>query len=196
MSRAEADHVLIRQCQKGDKSALDALISQYEQRAYQYAFRLTRDPEEAADVVADAFVRVYTAIQNFRGHSAFSTWLYRIVTNVYFDHRKKDRSKVLVSLDAPVGPQGEGRVVDVPDPAGGPGAAVEAGARAEAIQRALGSLPEFQHAMLVMFHLEGLSYVEIAEALDLPVGTVKSRLNRARLALRQELAQEMELFDV
>lgn len=193
MSRAEADHVLIRQCQRGDKSALDSLISQYELRAYQYAYRLTRDPEEAADVVGDAFVRVYSAIRNFRGQSAFSTWLYRIVTNVYFDHRKKDKSKGIVSLDVP---GGDGRPIDVPDPSDGPEEAVESGARAEAIQRALGSLPEFQHAMLVMFHLEGLSYVEIAEALDLPVGTVKSRLNRARIALRQELAQEMELFDV
>jgi RNA polymerase sigma-70 factor (ECF subfamily) len=196
MSRANADYVLIRQCQRGDKSAFDTLIAQYERRTYQYAFRLTRDPEEAADIVADAFVRVYSALKNFRGQSAFSTWLYRIVTNVYFDHRKKDRSKMMVSLDSPPAGSDMLQPMELSDPSPGPAEAVEASVRIETIQRALESLPEFHHAMLVMYHVENLSYVEIAEALDLPVGTVKSRLNRARQALREEIGEEMELFDV
>ena len=195
MSRAESDLLLIRRCQKGDRAAFDTLVSQYEQRAYQYAFRLTRDQDEACDVVADAFVRVYSAVKNFKGKSTFSTWLYRIVSNVYFDRRKRERRHTHLSLDAPVGP-GEGRALDLPDTGDGPDEIMEQGARQDALNRALDSLPELHRAMLVMFHLEGLSYIEIAEALDLPVGTVKSRLNRARVALRDEVGTAMELFEV
>ena len=74
------DELLISRCQKGDRSAFDALINKYSARAYQYAFRLTRNPEEASDVVAEGFVRVYNALPNFKGQSAFTTWLYRIMS--------------------------------------------------------------------------------------------------------------------
>ncbi|MGE0002503.1 MAG: sigma-70 family RNA polymerase sigma factor [Fimbriimonadaceae bacterium] len=195
MSRAEADLLLIRRCQKGDRAAFDSLVSQYEQRAYQYAFRLTRDQDEACDVVADAFVRVYSAVKNFKGKSSFSTWLYRIVSNVYFDRRKRERRHTHLSLDAPVGSD-ESRTLDIADSGDGPEELAEHGAREDVLNSALNSLPELHRAMLVMFHLEGLSYVEIAEAMDLPVGTVKSRLNRARVALRDEVGTAMELFEV
>lgn len=195
MSRAEADLLLIRRCQKGDRAAFDSLVSQYEQRAYQYAFRLTRDQDEACDVVADAFVRVYSAVKNFKGKSSFSTWLYRIVSNVYFDRRKRQRRHTHLSLDAPAGSD-ESRTIDIADSGDGPEELAEQGAREDVLNSALDSLPELHRAMLVMFHLEGLSYVEIAEAMDLPVGTVKSRLNRARVALRDEVGTAMELFEV
>lgn len=195
MSRAESDLLLIRRCQKGDRSAFDALVTEYEQRAFQYAYRLTRDQDEASDVVADAFVRVYSALKNFKGKSAFSTWLYRIVSNVYFDRRKRERRHAHASLEAPIGGEG-GRTIEIADEGDGPEQIAEHGARNDALARALDSLPELHRAMLVMFHLEGLSYIEIAEALDLPVGTVKSRLNRARVALRDEVGSSMELFEV
>ncbi|MCC6403220.1 MAG: sigma-70 family RNA polymerase sigma factor [Fimbriimonadaceae bacterium] len=195
MSQAEADLLLIRRCQRGDRAAFDSLVSQYEQRAYQYAYRLTRDQDEACDVVADAFLRVYSALKNFKGKSTFSTWLYRIVSNVYFDRRKRERRHSHLSLDSPSGAD-ETRTLDLPDASDGPEQLVEQGARQDVLQQALDSLPELHRAMLVMFHLEGLSYIEIAEALDLPVGTVKSRLNRARLALRDEVGASMELFEV
>lgn len=193
---ASADHVLIEQSQRGDRTAFDSLVRQYEHRAYQYAFRLTRDPDEAADVVAEAFVRVYNALGNFRGQSAFGTWLYRIVTNCYLDHRKKDKSRFQTSLDSTPQPDGTEVERQFEDTADGPEALAERSAREEAVQDALERLPEFQKAMLVMYHVEMLSYEEIAEALDLPIGTVKSRLNRARIALRDLLTQNVELFQL
>jgi RNA polymerase sigma-70 factor, ECF subfamily len=146
--------------------------------------------------VAEAFVRVYNALGNFRGQSAFGTWLYRIVTNCYLDHRKKDKSRFQTSLEASVQPDGSEVERQFEDTSDGPDELAERSAREEAVQDALERLPEFQKAMLVMYHVEMLSYEEIAEALDLPIGTVKSRLNRARIALRDLLSHNVELFQL
>jgi RNA polymerase sigma-70 factor, ECF subfamily len=189
------DDVLIARAQKGDRNALDTLIRKHERRAYQYAYRLTSNSEEASDVVAEAFVRVYSALQNFKGQSAFSTWLYRILTNCYLDLRKKERSRQALSLETTL--QGgeseiERQIEDDEQP--GPHVLLIRGEREAAVARAVEQLPEYQRAMIVMYHAESMAYEEIAEALDLPIGTVKSRLNRARLSLRQLLVPDEELF--
>jgi RNA polymerase sigma-70 factor (ECF subfamily) len=190
------DQVLLDRCQKGDRDAFDALVARHEQRAYRFAYHLTRDPDDAADIVAESFVRVHRALPNFRGGSSFTTWLYRILTNCYLDLRKRDRSRPASSLDSIL----EGRLSDasglVESSASGPEEQAFRSAREDTIQAAIRKLPEYQRAMLIMFHVEMLSYEEIADALDLPVGTVKSRLNRARLSLRELLGRNMELFDV
>lgn len=188
------DNILIEKAQQGDKAALNELVRKYQDRAYQYAFRLTRNPEEACDVVADSFVRINNAIKNFKGNSAFSTWLYRIVTNCYLDARKKDKSRHNVSIDATV-LHGEDEIQrEIEDVGNTPADHAERNQREVMLHKALGKLPEFQKAMIIMFHAEQQSYEEIAEALDLPLGTVKSRLNRARISLREILAENEELF--
>ena len=190
------DGLLIELSQAGDKTAFDALIRKYEKRAYQYAYRLTSNQDEASDIVADAFVRVYSALKNFRGQSAFGTWLYRILTNCYLDMRKRERNRKHESLESTLqidGGEVQRQFVDESD---GPSEILERNERESAVQDALTNMPEYQKAMLVMYHVELLSYEEISEALDLPIGTVKSRLNRARLALRDHLAKDMELFQL
>jgi len=190
------DNILVEKAQRGDKNALNELIRKYQDRAYQYAFRLTRNPEEACDVVADAFLRVNNAIKNFKGNSAFSTWLYRIVTNCYLDRRKRDRSRYTVSIDATVQHEQDEITREIEDPGNTPDELAERNQREVMLQKALNKLPEFQKAMIIMFHAEQQTYEEIAEALDLPLGTVKSRLNRARISLRELLAENEELFKV
>lgn len=190
------DELLIDRIKGGDKDALDILIRKYEERAYRYAFRLTRDSEQAGDVVAESFLRVYNALKNFRGQSAFGTWLYRIVTNCYLDSKKRDKSHNDVSLDTPVD-VGNGELgMQFADTGMSPEDYSERNARDEVLQEGLSHLPEYQRAMIVMYHLESLSYEEIAQALDLPIGTVKSRLNRARQALKDLLKDHMELFQI
>jgi RNA polymerase sigma-70 factor (ECF subfamily) len=190
------DYVLIERAQKGDRSALDTLVRKHERRAYQYAYRLTSNPEEAADVVADAFVRVYSALQNFKGQSAFTTWLYRILTNCYLDIRKKEKTRQTLSLETTL-QSGDGEMErQIEDDEPDPHTLFERGERERAVTCAVGLLPEYQRAMIVMYHSESMSYEEIAEALDLPIGTVKSRLNRARLSLRQLLVPDEELFHI
>jgi RNA polymerase sigma-70 factor, ECF subfamily len=195
LSEQLIDAQLIARAQEGDRSAFDALVKRHEKKAYQYAFRLTRSQDDASDIVADAFVRVFSALKNFRGQSAFGTWLYRIITNCALDHKKKDKSHRNVSLDAPLSPGSSETERQVEDPSPGPGESAETSAREAAVQGALSKMPDYQRAMLIMYHVENLAYEEIAEALDLPLGTVKSRLNRARLALRDLLSQDQELFE-
>jgi len=190
------DVILVERARKGDRSAFDDLIARHQKRAYQFAFRLTSNPDEAADVVADSFVRVYGALGNFKQQSSFTTWLYRILTNCFLDLRKKDKSRMNVSLEATLTtPEGDlERQVESPDRT--PVEESERGERERAMERAVTALPEYQRVMIVMYHAEMLSYEEIAEALDLPIGTVKSRLNRARLSLREILVRDEELFSL
>lgn len=193
---SQRDLILIERAQKGDRAAFNDLVALYQERAYKYAFRLTRNPDLASDVVADAFVRINSALKNFRGQSAFGTWLYRIVTNCYLDRRKRDKEARNVSLDQTM-QLGTGEVERQWEYDGdGPAEIAERNARESAMQSALAQMPEYQQAMLVMYHVEALSYEEIAETLDLPIGTVKSRLNRARVALRDILSQSPELFSM
>ncbi len=189
------DAILIEKSQQGDRAAFNALIVKHEVRAYHYAFRLTRNQEEASDVVAEAFVRIFNALKNFKGNSSFPTWMYRILTNCFLDLKKKDKSKFMTSLDQTA--TGDGEVTrEVADQGPGPIEETEKSERQTQIESAINSLPEYQRAMIVMYHAENLSYDEIAAALDLPVGTVKSRLNRARLLLREILLKHEELFRV
>lgn len=188
------DQMLIARAQSGDRSAFNTLIRKHETRAYQYAFRLTRNAEEASDVVAESFVRVFNALQNFKGQSAFSTWLYRILTNCFLDIRKREKNRQSTSLESVLlAPEGEVER-QVEDQGRSPLEEFERNTREAKITSAVAELPEYQRAMIVMYHAEMLSYEEIAAALDLPIGTVKSRLNRARLSLRELLAKDEELF--
>jgi RNA polymerase sigma-70 factor (ECF subfamily) len=196
MSGYVEDEMLIRRAQSGDRSALNALVQKHEDRAYRYAFRLTRNSEEAADVVAEAFVRVYSALPNFRGQSTFTTWLYRILTNCFLDLKKKDKGRNNLSLDDALSTEESEVNRQIEDPTASPHDQMERSERERRIERAVSRLPEFQRAMMVMYHAELMSYEDIAAALDMPVGTVKSRLNRARLTLREMLVRDEELFKI
>lgn len=196
MRKKTDDEVLIRRAQQGDQEAFNELVIAYQERAYKYAYRLTRNQELAGDIVADAFVRVYSALKNFRGQSAFGTWLYRIVTNCYLDIRKKDKESKNFSLNDPVGVKSGEVERQYEDDGPGPDHLAERNQRELLVQSALDQMQEYQKSMLVMYHVEALSYEEIAEVLDLPIGTVKSRLNRARVALRDLLAPNSELFEI
>lgn len=191
---ANDDQLLIARAQRGERAGFDALVRKHQERAYVYAFRLTRDSDVAADVVADAFLRIHNALPNFKGQSSFKTWLYRILTNCYLDLRKRERARPHGSLDAMMD-VGEGESgAQFADDRPNPEEEAQSRARGDAMQAALAAMPEYQRAMIVMYHAEDMSYEEMAAALDLPVGTVKSRLNRARLNLRDGLLRHEELF--
>jgi RNA polymerase sigma-70 factor, ECF subfamily len=192
----QSDIVLIEKIKGGDQYALNELVRKHQDRAYVYAFRLTRNAEEASDVVADSFVRINNSIRNFKGNSAFTTWLYRIVTNCYLDIKKKDKSRFQVSIDSGLQHEDEEITREFEDSGRKTDELVERNQRELFLQKALNQLPEFQKSMIVMFHAEQLSYEEISEALDLPLGTVKSRLNRARISLKEILMENEELFKV
>lgn len=187
------DSILIERSQNGDQNAFNQLLSKHSERAYQYAYRLTRSQEEASDIVAEAFVRIFKALPNFKGESAFTTWLYRIETNCFLDIRKKQRSRPCTSLDAALQTTDGELALQIEDSAPSPYMETERRERMSAIEHAVEDLPEYQKAMIVMYHAEMLSYEDIAQTLNLPIGTVKSRLNRARISLRERLSPN-EMF--
>jgi RNA polymerase sigma-70 factor, ECF subfamily len=196
MSDKLADEaMLIERFGRGEKDALDILIQRNQARAYQYAFRLTRNQDEACDVVADAFVRVYKAMEQFRGHSSFTTWLYRIITNCFLDMKKKQSNRPMASLDAAIGAT-EGEVfLQIEDTQGpDPHEVAERSDQQVRIREAIEKLPEYQKVMILMYHSQNLSYEEMAHSLELPIGTVKSRLNRARHSLCHLLKDQQSAF--
>jgi len=188
------DGAVIARFQRGERSAFNDLVERHRQRAYHYAYRLTKNADEAADVVAEAFLRVFRSLESFKGESSFTTWLYRIETNCFLDMRKRANSRPTVSLDETLqvsDGQVEMQIIDDRDSAHDH---VEMGERLTAIEGAMKCLPEHQRAILMMYHAESMSYEDIAETLRLPIGTVKSRLNRARLSLRDLLIPKRSLF--
>jgi RNA polymerase sigma-70 factor (ECF subfamily) len=190
----DADRALILQCQAGNRDAFDRLISKYQRRVYTFAYRLTGNAEDAADVAADVFVRLYTSLGSFRGNSSFVTWLYRVVTNIYLDSRKRKRIRQTQSLDDVIELEESTVQRQYDDDSPTPQEIAEGRERTAALQKAIASLPEYQRVMIVMYHVDGMAYEEIAEALEMPIGTVKSRLNRARLALRRILEPVREQY--
>lgn len=188
------EKLLLERCKRGEHTAYDTLFRNYEKRVYNLAYRLSNNYDEANDISVDTFLRVYQALKHFRGDANFSTWLFRIVTNVYLDRRKRTKNKQHLSLEEYIELEENSVARQVEDPSPTPDRMAETNERSEILHRAISSLPDYQRAMIVLYHTEGLSYEEIAEAMELPIGTVKSRLNRARLVLREKLLPTKELF--
>ncbi len=193
LSRAE-EQALIERCKSGEARAFDELVERYQKRVYNFAFGIAGNQDDANDVAQEAFVRVLTSIQTFRGDANFTTWIYRIVTNVYLDERKKSKSHRLISLDDYIDLEENSVSRQIIDESPQPDVVAENKEKYLAIRKAVNSLPDYQRIIVTLYHLHDRSYEEIAEILHLPIGTVKSRLNRARLALAEKLASEPELF--
>ncbi len=186
------EDALIRRAAQGDAAAFDCLVEQFTPRVYALAYRMIGNAEDAQDIAQEAFVRVYHALPRYKGEAAFSTWLYRIVTNVCYDELKRRRRRPAPFTDME-SDDGDSRVETL---AGGesPEEAALRLERQRAVQAAIATLPEHFRLVLVLYDLQGCSYQEIADILKQNVGTVKSRLNRARNLLREKLQDQRELF--
>ena len=188
------EKLIIDRCKRGEQAAFDVLIRAYEKRVYNLAYRLSGSYDDANDISVDAFIRIYQAIKLFRGEANFSTWLFRIVTNIYLDRRKRARNKQHLSLEEYIELEENSVARQIESPLPTPDRVAEARERTDPLQAIINTLPDYQRAMIVLYHTEGKSYEEIAAIMALPLGTVKSRLNRARLVLREKLQPVKELF--
>lgn len=189
-----SDRILITRCQRGDVEAFNLLLQRYERVVFNFAYRLAGNYDDANDVAQEAFVRAYNAIHTFRGDAAFSTWIFRITTNVFLDEKKRRKNRNYTSLDEVVELEESSVGRQIEDPAPNPEEILTANERTQLIGRAVQSLPEHQRTMVVLYHVQHKAYEEIAQIMDLPIGTVKSRLNRARLALKDKLSEIKELL--
>ena len=174
MTRQEEAQVIERVL-SGDINAYEQLVTQYEKSVYNLALRMTDNPEDAADMAQEAFIKAYNSLSSFRGDSKFSVWLYRIVSNVCLDFLRKQSRRPSVSLSVE-DDDGEDVQLDVPDDSMSPELQLERKLTRESVREGLKQLPEDYRQILLLRELQGLSYDEIAETLDIGVGTVKSRI--------------------
>jgi RNA polymerase sigma-70 factor (ECF subfamily) len=181
------DQRLITECLAGDPAAFGVLVRRYQDRLYNTVFRLVDNGDDALDVVQDAFLNAFQSLDNFHGDAAFFTWLYRIAVNTAISLKRKQR--VMVRLDG--GPNGEGGIDPLdPSECSRPGHALEQAEQGQRVRKALARLSPEHRAVLVLKDMEGQKYEVIAEVLQVPIGTVRSRLHRARLELRELLEQK------
>jgi RNA polymerase sigma-70 factor (ECF subfamily) len=181
------DHRLIAECLQGDTAAFGVLVRRYQERLYNTVYRLVGNAEDSYDVVQESFLSAYQSLDSFKGDSLFFTWLYRIAVNTAISLKRKQRA--VVSIDA--GRNGE-QGIEPPDPSelSRPGHAMEQAEQGRRIQEALARLSPEHRAVLVMKDMEGQKYEIMAEVLEVPIGTIRSRLHRARLELRELLEKD------
>jgi RNA polymerase sigma-70 factor, ECF subfamily len=187
MAESTGDQLLVERVQRGDRRAFDVLVLRYQQKIVKLVMRFVHDPVEAQDVAQEAFIKAYRALPGFRGESAFFTWLYRIAINTAknyvvalkrrplaydLDSDSSDRQDVISML----------RDEETPE-----GIAMQEDLRAT-VERAMAELPEELRVAITLRELDGMSYEQISDAMDCPVGTVRSRIFRARAAIDASIA--------
>jgi RNA polymerase sigma-70 factor (ECF subfamily) len=185
-SDREADQVLVERVQRGEKKAFDLLVLKYQHKVANLISRYIRDPAEVLDVTQDAFIKAYRALPRFRGDSAFYTWLYRVAINTAKNHlaaqaRRPPGDDIEAETAEQMDMGGVLRETDTPEHM------VLQREIARAIQEALDELPVDLRTAITLRELEGLTYEEIAQAMDCPIGTVRSRIFRAREAIDAKL---------
>lgn len=184
---------LVARAKAGDQDAFERLVLDNQNRVYSLALRMAGDREEAADLAQEAFLKAWQGLPAFQGDSSFATWVYRLAVNVCIDflrkRKRRQKAGAVLSLD-----DGEAGWTEPADWDQDPQRKLEQAELSRAVARGLEKLPDHHRQILTLRELSGLSYQEIGRTLELDMGTVKSRLARARLALRGILLAEGNLF--
>jgi len=186
MGKKSNDQLLVERVQQGDRSAFDVLVLRYQHKVVKLVMRYVRDQAEALDVTQEAFLKAYRALPGFRGDSAFYTWLYRIAINTAKNHLVAAKRRPLdydLDLQNPDQYEMHGRLKDGDTPEG----ALLSEEIRETVNQAIEALPNDLRTAIMLRELEGMSYEEIASAMECPVGTVRSRIFRAREAIDKRL---------
>jgi RNA polymerase sigma-70 factor (ECF subfamily) len=186
------DDALVERAKAGDNLAFQALFQKYNRRVYAVALGVVKSPEDAMDVVQDAFIKVHKHLATFQGASSFYTWLYRIVMNLGIDHVRKKRKIVEWGDDVPIEHAAGDRTMVPKVPDANPSQSVVRRELSEKIRQALDTLPEYHRAVILLREVEGMSYEEIAEVLNVPKGTIMSRLFHARRKMQEQLEPYLE----
>lgn len=182
----QSDADCIAKARGGDRTAFDALVRRYQDRLYNTLVRVTGSTDDALDIAQDAFVQAYLKLDTFRGKAAFYTWLYRIAFNLAMSHRRKRRPLTIMDT---------GDTSPTIEPAASecsPSAGLETAERAATVQAAIHDLADEHRQVVVLREIEGCDYEQIADILEIPLGTVRSRLFRARAQLKEKLATTVD----
>jgi len=184
------DKVLVNRCLAGDDYAFSEIIGRYKGKLYNYILRMTSDAEDAEDLTQEVFIRMYSSLDSFRRQSSLNTWLFRIASNICIDsyRRNKKHKAIAYSLDEPAfGDDSSESSHEAPDISYEPHRVFMRIETAGQIENALKKLPEKLREVVLLYDVEGISYEEIAQIADCPLGTVKSRLFNGRAQLRKLL---------
>jgi RNA polymerase sigma-70 factor (ECF subfamily) len=181
-----SDDVLVREAQQGDTRAFDELVVRYRDKVYRLAYKILRNEDDAAEALQDAFTSAFRGLKNFKAESTFSTWLYRVATNASLMKYRKRRDDHL-SLEQSQSPQRDAEPMAIPDWSQQPLEELLDSETREVMEEGLRRLPEDLRTVFILRDEEGHSNAEVAQMLDLSVAAVKSRLHRARIALRDRL---------
>jgi RNA polymerase sigma-70 factor (ECF subfamily) len=195
VAEISSDLDLVQRVKNGDREAFNLLILKYQRKVSRLVALLVRNPDEADDVVQEAFIKAYRALPQFRGDSAFYTWLYRIAVNTAKNHLVS-QGKRPISLSELASNDSDEESFELPVVStdnNTPEAELMSRQVAEAVNRAVAALPEELRTALSLREIDGLSYEEIAEAMNCPIGTVRSRIFRAREAVAAELRPVLNL---
>jgi RNA polymerase sigma-70 factor (ECF subfamily) len=190
VTAAETDKQLVARVQKGDQRAFDMLVLKYQHKIFGLVSRYVQDPDEVQDVAQEAFIKAYRALPNFRGDSAFYTWLYRIAINTaknYLVSRSRRPPGTDVELEDAEYYEGGSALRDIETPE----SALYGAELKAVVERAIGELPDDLRTAVTLREFDGLSYEDIAEIMDCPVGTVRSRIFRAREAIDKRVQEQM-----
>ena len=185
----EQDQVLVRRTLRGDKKAFEMIVRKYQQPLLNYVGRMVGERELALDFTQDVFVKAYASLRSFEPRYKFSTWLFKIASNLVIDHWRK-KKLLAFSLSEPLGQDGDCLTLDVPDNEPAVGRKFELAELQQRIETALEKLPGPLRELFVWRHVNELSYEEMAEIKSLPLGTIKNRVFQAKEMVRR-LLQEM-----
>ena len=185
----DSDAHLVSRAIEGDLPAFERLVSRYQNKIVGYAARMLSDADEAEDVAQEVFIKAYRSLDSFRGEAMFSTWLYRITTNLCIDRMraKKRRPQQAYSLDEPFDKEDDKGGREIADFSAEPTREVEREELRRRVREVMAEMPEKMRTILIMCDMQGMAYEEIAKVLNCPLGTVKSRLFHARADLGRRL---------
>lgn len=192
MTERDVDQELVERVQRGDKHAFDLLVSKYQRKLGRLISRFVRDSGEAEDVTQDAFIKAYRALPGFRGESAFYTWLYRIGINTAKNHLLANKRRAPTSTPFDVEDAESFEEANLLREVSTPENELMSKQVVDVVQASLQQLPEDLRSALTLREIEGLSYEEIASVMNCPVGTVRSRIFRAREAVAENLRPLLE----
>ena len=187
---------LIIESQKGDMESFEKLIKEYQKGAYNIAYRMLGNTEDAKDASQEAIIKIYKSIGGFKMKSSFKTWFYRVVTNTCLDYRRKrSRNKVLY-LDKAINTEEGSFQREIEDSSDGPEEMLVKNENTKTLQRYITGMPEKYAMAIILRDVKGFSYSEMGKILDLPEGTVKSRISRARIMLKDIIEDNLEQNDI
>ncbi|HEX3030181.1 MAG TPA: sigma-70 family RNA polymerase sigma factor [Clostridia bacterium] len=191
---SENEKALLKKAKDGDVEAFESLVERYQKKVYNIALRITGNSEDAAEIAQEALIRVFRSLKNFKEESSFSTWIFRITTNLCLDEIRKRKNKQVVYINDEI-KLDDGEVkIQIEDKSPGPEEKAQTNEVRRIVNDAIQSLSEEHRTIIVLRDIEGFSYEEIARIVKCPEGTVKSRINRARQSLKDILKKKKELI--